>query len=117
MLQKKHTLPFYSTKLSCQVLSSSRLRLDAAGATGEFLALLKEAKEGTLRKPPPACLSGVIGEFMPGISCMGRVVDFGSVVRDCSMGAHDRFVDYESTRDQIFRFAFSQALLLGFERP
>lgn len=56
-------------------MSSSRLGLDAEVATGEFLALLKDAKEGTLRRPPPDCLSGVIGESRPGISRKGRCVE------------------------------------------
>lgn len=74
------------------MVSSSRLGLETEGATGEFLALLKDAKEGTLRKPPPACLSGVMGELRPGISCMGRDADFGvSVLGEAKTGVEGRW--------------------------
>jgi hypothetical protein len=73
-------------------VSSSKLGLDTEGATGEFLALLKDAKEGTLRKPPLACFSGVMGELMPGISCMGRDDDFGgSVLGEAETGVDGRW--------------------------
>ena len=72
-------------------MSSSKLGLETEGATGEFLALLKDAKEGTLRRPPPACLSGVMGESRPGMSCIGRVADFnGSVLGEAETGVDGR---------------------------